>query len=132
MKPDAFEVASYRKNYRVEFSDDPFTTLEMELREGDWVFVDQNVMRIYTDSLKPVISGYRTIEIDPVESSKSYDGVRPLILNLIENGFRKNNRLIAIGGGITQDVTAFISSILYRGIDWVFSQPTFFPKVIVV
>ena len=34
---------------------------------------------------------------------------------LIERGFRKNHRLIAIGGGITQDITAFIASIcLFR------------------
>ena len=44
----------------------------------------------------------------------------PFFLKLIEGGFKKNNRLIAIGGGITQDVTAFIASILYRGVDWIF------------
>ena len=30
--------------------------------------------------------------------------------------------LLAIGGGITQDITSFISSILYRGVDWIFFQ----------
>lgn len=31
-----------------------------------------------------------------------------------------NHRLVAIGGGITQDVTAFIASVLYRGVGWIF------------
>lgn len=32
--------------------------------------------------------------------------------------------MIAIGGGITQDVTAFISSIMYRGVNWLFFPTT--------
>jgi 3-dehydroquinate synthase len=43
---------------------------------------------------------------------------------LIDNGFRKNHRLVAVGGGITQDVTAFIASILYRGVSWLFFPTT--------
>ncbi|MDB3957860.1 hypothetical protein N9408_03005 [Opitutales bacterium] len=115
-----FEVASYRKNYRVEFSGNVSATLNKELREGDWVFIDENVRELYSDSLEEIISIFNVVGIKPVESSKSFDGVRPLILQLIEGGFKKNNRLIAIGGGITQDVTAFIASILYRGVDWIF------------
>jgi 3-dehydroquinate synthase len=120
MKPEIFEVTSYRRKYRVQFSDDVFADMQAELRAGDWIFVDQNVKRIFGKSLQPILDQYQTIEIAPVETSKSFDGVRPLMLQLIENGFKKNNRLIAVGGGITQDVTAFISSILYRGIDWIF------------
>jgi 3-dehydroquinate synthase len=32
--------------------------------------------------------------------------------------------LVAIGGGIIQDITGFIASILYRGMDWVFYPTT--------
>lgn len=120
MKLEKFEVASYRRKYSVQFSDDAFADLQAELQEGDWVFIDQNVKRIFGASFERILESYNVVEIEPQEPSKSYDGVRPLILQLIENGFKKNNRLIAIGGGITQDVTAFISSILYRGIDWIF------------
>lgn len=120
MKQEAFEVASYRKKYQVQFSEDAFADLKAELREGDWLCIDQNVKRIFANDLEPFIQEYQTVIVEPIETSKSFDGVRPLILQLIENGFKKNNRLIAIGGGITQDVTAFISSVLYRGIDWIF------------
>ena len=115
-----FEVTSYRKSYRVEFSENFYATLNDELREGDWVFIDENVREIYSDNLESIITRVKTVGINPIESSKSFDGVRPLLLKLIEGGFKKNNRLIAIGGGITQDVTAFIASILYRGVDWIF------------
>ena len=116
----SFEVASYRKNYQVEFTGNISESLAKELKDGDWVFVDENVREIYSDSFEGIISNFNVVGIKPVESSKSFDGVRPLLLQLIEGGFKKNNRLIAIGGGITQDVTAFIASVLYRGVDWIF------------
>ncbi|MCP5049642.1 MAG: 3-dehydroquinate synthase, partial [bacterium] len=55
---------------------------------------------------------------------KSYQGSIPIIENLIEKGFRKNHRLIAVGGGVTQDVTAFTASIMYRGVSWLFYPTT--------
>jgi 3-dehydroquinate synthase len=115
-----FEITSYRQKYQVQFTDNAFSSLAKELQGGDWVLVDKNLRHFYADLLNPIISNYQTVEVVPVECSKSFDGVRPVLLQLIEGGFKKNNRLIAIGGGITQDVTAFISSILYRGVDWIF------------
>src|SRR5207244_7259170 len=44
----------------------------------------------------------------------------PVIEDLIGRRFTKKGRLVAIGGGIVQDVTAFTASILFRGVGWVF------------
>ena len=79
---------------------------------------------LYPDWFKDVLVNYNYIGIDAAESQKSYQEVEPVINSLIERGFRKNHRLIAIGGGITQDVTAFIASILYRGVQWYFFPTT--------
>ena len=35
---------------------------------------------------------------------------------MIQNEFKKNHRLIAIGGGIIQDIASFTASIMYRGV----------------
>jgi 3-dehydroquinate synthase len=43
-----------------------------------------------------------------------------LIDRLIGGGFRRDGRLIAIGGGITQDAVSFVASMLYRGVEWIF------------
>tara|TARA_B100000959_G_C14838849_1_gene565139 strand:- start:88 stop:1047 length:960 start_codon:yes stop_codon:yes gene_type:complete len=64
------------------------------------------------------------INIKASEKQKSYKGLVPIINNLIASGFRKNHRLIGIGGGITQDITSFIASIMYRGVDWFFFPTT--------
>ncbi|MDQ8180920.1 AroB-related putative sugar phosphate phospholyase (cyclizing) [Pelagicoccus sp. SDUM812005] len=115
-----FSVRSYLGVYEVQFVDDFVASLLSHLKEGDVLLVDQNVERIYKNRIGSSFDSHRVIRLDPKEELKSYEGVMPIISQLIETGFKKNNRLVAVGGGITQDVTAFISSIMYRGVDWVF------------
>ena len=64
------------------------------------------------------------IGLEAREDQKSYEGLIPVIQELINSGFRKNHRLIGIGGGIIQDITAFTASILYRGVSWLFFPTT--------
>ena len=76
------------------------------------------------EDVQQLITTNNHILIDATEKQKSYTALTPIIEELIECGFRKNNKLIAIGGGITQDITAFISSIMYRGVEWLFFPTT--------
>jgi 3-dehydroquinate synthase len=115
-----FTVKSIIHDYSVQFIDDTQKTLLSELKEGDVIIIDNKIKELYKEILQPVLDSYTHIGLDASESVKSYQGVMPIIENLIDNGFRKNHRLIAIGGGITQDATAFIASIMYRGVAWYF------------
>lgn len=117
-------VQSVKHPYSVIFVNDYAAILEGKIVPGDIVIVDANVLEIYREQLAPILKDVFHIVIDPSEKQKSYRGVEPIIAQLIESGFRKNNRLIAIGGGIVQDITAFTSSILFRGVDWIFFPTT--------
>lgn len=119
-----FKVKSNIHDYEVEFIGDVRQTLKKILNEGDFIIIDNKVLELYTDWFKDGFENFKLIGIDATESQKSYQEVEPIINQLIQNGFRKNHRLIAIGGGITQDVTAFIASILYRGVEWCFFPTT--------
>jgi len=119
-----FIVKSNIHNYEVNFIDNVKKSLETELKEGDFIIIDNKVKSLYPDWFEDILVNYNYIGIDAAESQKSYQEVEPVINALIERGFRKNHRLIAIGGGITQDVTAFIASILYRGVQWYFFPTT--------
>jgi len=119
-----FTVKSVIHDYEVQFVDKLDEALNNELIEGDFLIYDNKVQRLYAKYLDPFLSQYQSIGIDATEPQKSYQGVMPVIQSLIEKGFRKNHRLIAVGGGITQDVTAFIASIMYRGVKWVFFPTT--------
>ncbi|MFT4683509.1 MAG: 3-dehydroquinate synthase [Flavobacteriales bacterium] len=119
-----FTVKSNIHDYEVNFIDNVKKILSSELKEGDFIIIDNKVKSLYPKWFKNALENYNYIGIDAAESQKSYQEVEPVINTLIEKGFRKNHRLIAIGGGITQDVTAFIASILYRGVQWYFFPTT--------
>lgn len=115
-----FKVKSKIHDYSVVFINNFEETLLKELKKGDFIIIDSKVKNLYFQKIDAILENNAYIEIDATEKQKSYFGIIPIIQTLITNGFKKNHRLIAIGGGITQDVTAFISSILYRGVSWLF------------
>ncbi len=117
-------VQSSKHTYQVSFVDNFTDVLNNQLNTGDVITVDSNVLALYQEQLAPVLSNTNYFVVEPSEDVKSYLGIEPFISYLINTGFRKNNRLIAIGGGITQDVTAFTASILFRGVDWFFYPTT--------
>lgn len=114
-----FIVKSSIHNYNVNFIDNFRNHLNNNLLEGDYIIIDNNILNIYKNDLK-ILEDFNFIGIDSNENQKSYEGLIPIINTLINNGFKKNHRLIAIGGGITQDITSFIASTLYRGVHWIF------------
>lgn len=115
-----FKIKSQIHDYEVSFVDNLDQSLGLELIEGDFIIIDKKIKELYADSFSKVLENFKHILIEASETQKSYEGVIPVMNSLMTQGFKKNHRLIAIGGGITQDVTAFIASILYRGVDWLF------------
>jgi 3-dehydroquinate synthase len=119
-----FKVKSTIHDYEVQFINSLEDSLNGIIREDDYIIIDNRINELYPDKLCFVFSKTKHILIHANEIQKSYQGIISVITELIETGFRKNHRLIAIGGGITQDITAFIASIIYRGVDWFFFPTT--------
>lgn len=124
MHLNCLTVQSFKHAYKVRFEEDFAATLGEILLPGDVVTVDATVLKLYGKQLDPLFKEVSYIAIKPAEEQKSYQGLEPFINHLIDVGFRKNNRLIAIGGGITQDITAFTASIIFRGVDWFYFPTT--------
>jgi 3-dehydroquinate synthase len=115
-------VEASNGSYHVDFVDDIETIIKNNFKEGDFLVVDNNFAILH-----PKIISIETTSIFYLESSeeaKSYEGVLPLLQEIISSGFRRDGRLFAIGGGITQDAVSFIASILYRGVEWIFIPTT--------
>tara|TARA_Y100001938_G_C8040428_1_gene405881 strand:- start:153 stop:1148 length:996 start_codon:yes stop_codon:yes gene_type:complete len=110
------KIKSSIKNYNVNFSDNFIDSLKEVYNEGDIILVDKNVFT-------PLLSDMKHIILDVSEKTKSFEYV-PTLLDMILGDFNKTNKLIAIGGGITQDIVSFIASILFRGVDWIFFPTT--------
>lgn len=119
------QIQSNIKNYTVQFEEtfDFLATLnEIEHRS---LIIDRNVLALYCDLFHAVFSPEEIIALDALEENKTLDYAETLIEQIIATAAKKNLTLISIGGGITQDVTGFIASTLYRGVNWIFVPTTF-------
>lgn len=116
-------VRSRFRDYAVTFIDDAFASLR-DRDESAFFLVDKLVLDLYGNRLRPILPPARAMAVEATEQLKSMDHCQRLAVALIEAGIRRNSTLIAIGGGIVEDITAFLASILYRGITWVFYPTT--------
>ena len=104
--------------YSVYFTHAVNQNLKNIVNSGDILIVDAFIIDAYEELFVGIKNDI--ISILPTEKEKSYRAIEKIINQVVEKGFRKKNKLIAVGGGITQDITSFISFILYRGVSWVF------------
>ena len=109
------------RDYQVQFETDFIKSIKTLYNPGDIIIVDSNV---FSPALSDVGS---YILLDVSEQTKEFSKIADildLIYKVPKIPFTKKNKLIAVGGGITQDAVGFISSILFRGVDWIFYPTT--------
>lgn len=121
---DNFIVHSSIHDYEVRFEDNFANVLKKQINQGDIILIDENVYNLYKRHFIPASNKCEYILIKASEEQKSYLQLAPIIESMIEKDFKKNNKLIVIGGGITQDIGAFIASNMYRGVSWFFYPTT--------
>lgn len=121
LQSNNIKIKSSINDYEITFIDNHINILNDIINEGDVIIVDKVLLKLYPeinniDCLK--------IHVEVSENMKSFNGVATIIDNLLYLNFKKNNKLIAIGGGVVQDITAFISMTLFRGVKWIFFPTT--------
>ncbi len=120
------EVPSRIRPYTIHFSDS-WTSLNSLTEQGEYLcVVDENIWNLYQDKLpllKAIPESNRLV-LSIHEDYKTLTGVERVYDALIERASKKNISLIAIGGGILQDVVGFAASTLYRGVRWVYVPTT--------
>jgi 3-dehydroquinate synthase len=118
-----FYIDSHKGSYAVKFS--PFNSLkEYPLNSSsDLIVIDRNLLKLYPDRFSE-IEDFRYLPIDASEKNKSLDKFPRYIQKLVDLNFKRNQKLIAFGGGIIQDITCFIASTIMRGVDWEFHPTT--------
>jgi len=121
---DNFIVRSSIHDYKIRFEDDFAIVLDRQIDQGDIILIDENIYNLYKTHFISAFSKCEYILIKASEEQKSYLQLAPIIESLIEKDFKKNNKLIVVGGGITQDIGAFIASNMYRGVRWIFYPTT--------
>lgn len=116
---DSFKIHSYRHDYTIHFIKDYISALKDQISGREVLLIDKGVFKLYKD-IVGILEIQRVILVDANEDTKSFQALEAPIDRLLSMGISKTDHLIAIGGGVTQDVTSFIASILFRGIPWIY------------
>lgn len=88
------------------------------------LIADRNVYKLYDDQFEHNFEPENTLLFDAIEENKNLEKVTEIYEYLTLREAKRNLTIISIGGGITQDVTGFAASTLYRGIRWIFVPTT--------
>lgn len=117
-------IRSLKGEYSVEFKDGAFKDIEAYVPENSYFIIDKKVRRLYAPVLDRIASKYPSIEIEASEYQKSLEKFPLYVEKLVSDGVRRGFALIAIGGGIIEDITCFLASVLFRGLEWRFFPTT--------
>ena len=112
------KIKSSIHDYEIEFKNN-IDFLNSNYVDGDIIIMDNVIYYNNSDYLK-----YNVIKVESHELFKEYQNIGNIIDQLINFDFKKSNKIFAIGGGVVQDITGFISSIIFRGVDWYFIPTT--------
>lgn len=113
----SLEIKSSFGNYGVRIGNDVVSDHLEE--QASILLIDKNLR-----SYLPKLNNVTLIEINAQESEKSLDTVASVIEKLRESGANRTTHLIAIGGGIVQDIATMTASIYMRGITWTYLPTT--------
>ena len=116
---NSFVVSSSPKEYKVSLTMESFSKVFNSIyNKGDIVLIDENVLFLYP------IGDVKRYVVRAVEENKDINTVLDFVKFLSNNNFNKKNKVIVIGGGITQDIGAFACSAFKRGVNWVLLPTT--------
>lgn len=118
------EIKSYKGTYSVDFIDDPFKRLEDLINSNVCLIIDKNVSELYKVNFAPILEKTPYIIVEATEENKDLSKFTDLAVHLVQLGVKRNVTLVAIGGGITQDITCFLAATLFRGLNWIFFPTT--------
>ena len=114
---DSFTVASSVGDYEVRLGRGLLS--DMAERHPDLIVVADDFFR---DRLP--VAAERVIYVPATEDDKSLERMAPLIGRMHALGVNRGSHLLAVGGGVVQDVATFLASIYMRGIGWTYVPST--------
>ena len=116
-EPISLEIVASTSRYAVDIAADSFDALLAQ--DGDRVVVVDEFLRE-----RVAAAGIDPIVIAADETAKSLDRMTDFIVALRDRRATRGTTLIAIGGGVVQDASAFAASVYMRGIEWVYVPTT--------
>ncbi len=116
-------IQSHKGEYSVNFIRGGIDQLNNNPIENAVYIVDQNIAQLYSSRLSNILNS-RVLIIEAREENKSLSQFPDYIEALVQLNIRRGQTLVAIGGGIIQDITCFLATTMMRGLPWIFYPTT--------
>ncbi len=97
-------LETMRDYLKVKYPEDPVA-----------IITDKNVAGFLGEKVKSKLSVDHFLVVEAGEKSKSFEVVKDLCSQLLEEGFPRNGVIIGMGGGVVTDLAGFVASIYMRG-----------------
>jgi 3-dehydroquinate synthase len=117
-------IQSHRGPYTLSFDEDALASLNASELDSTHFIIDDKVAGLYAQELSGVLASPSVLRIEATEENKSLDKFPAYVEQLVSQGIRRGHVLVAIGGGIIQDITCFLAATLLRGLKWHFYPTT--------
>jgi 3-dehydroquinate synthase len=117
-------IQSHKGPYTVHFEEDALETLNADIPENTHFIIDRNIAELYRDKIPNILNHESVLLIEAIEPHKSLEECPKYVEHLVSCGMRRGHTLLAIGGGIIQDITCFLAATMLRGVPWRFFPTT--------
>lgn len=117
-------IQSHKGKYTANFIRSGMDALNDRANDEVIYVVDKRVSQLYEARLKNVLDIGRVLRIEAIEANKSLHKFPEYIDELLSLEIRRGQPLVAIGGGIIQDITCFLAATMMRGLPWIFYPTT--------
>lgn len=113
-------VNSHFGRYGVNFCDNGIEDINENPVDKAVYIIDKNIASLYSQKLANILMNEKVLIIEATEENKSIDKFSNYVDHLVDLKLRRGQTLVAIGGGIIQDITCFLSTTFMRGVPWIF------------
>ncbi len=137
MNLNEIKVKSSDFNYSIFIGNKILNTLPKKIRslcpktKKIAIILDKKVPKKYKTKIKKLLKNYQLFifEYSANEKLKSFSNANKLTEKILSKNFNRSDTLIAVGGGIIGDFSAFVASIVKRGINFINIPTTLLAQV---
>ena len=115
--PHSLEIKRQNGSYTVHFLPSLTKALSAAQSSNSVYLIDSKVLDLYSDDFAG-LPKEKCISVVANEENKTFALLENVFAQMISAGFKKNSKLVVIGGGILQDIGGFAASVFYRGVSW--------------
>lgn len=114
---DIYEVTSSSGNYKIEVGGNLIEKVAALYEDAIYIIDSKLVDQVPPSIIKRII-------IEAAEEEKALEKSANYIAQLRKLNANRDTHLVAVGGGIIQDITTFVASIYMRGLSWTYLPTT--------